>query len=91
MEQKFLQALETARLQAEALGVRIRPMDMEKAKRCLSSHKESDGFWALADKNRLELSLEAISLKKQFTALFTDEQANNALNRLLDAGYTFMN
>ena len=89
MEQKFLQALEIARLQAEALGVRIRPMDMEKVKRCLSSHKESDGFWQLADKNRLDLSVEAISLKKQFTALFTDEEANTALMRLLDAGYRF--
>ena len=89
MEEKFLQALETARQQAQQLGVRIRPMDMEKAKRCLSSHKESDGFWQLADRGRLDLSLEALAVKKQFTVLFTDEQANNALTRLLDAGYTF--
>ena len=89
MEEKFLQALETARQQAQQLGVRIRPMDMEKAKRCLSSHKESDGFWQLADRGRLDLSVEALAVKKQFTVLFTDEQANNALTRLLDAGYTF--
>lgn len=89
MEEKFSQALETARQQAQQLGVRIRPMDMEKAKRCLSSHKESDGFWQLADRGRLDLSLEALAVKKQFTVLFTDEQANNALTRLLDAGYTF--
>lgn len=89
MEQKFLIALEAARLQAEKLGVRIRPMDMQGAQRCLASHRESDGFWQLADLGRLDLSLEALAVKKQFTVLFTDEQANNALTRLLDAGYTF--
>lgn len=89
MEQKFLQALENARLQAESLGVRIRPMDMAGARRCLSGHRESDGFWQLADKCRLDLTLEALAVKKQFTTLFTDEQANTALTRLLDAGYTF--
>ena len=89
MEQKFLQALENARAKAEKLGVRIRPMDMQGAKRCLASHRESDGFWQLADLGRLDLSLEALAVKKQFTSLFTDEQANNALTRLLDVGYIF--
>ncbi len=90
MEEKFLAALETARKQAETLGVRIRPVaDMKAARRSLSSHKESDGFFQLADKNRLDLSLEALAVKKQFTALFSDEEANNALTRLLSAGYRF--
>ena len=47
------------------------------------------GPQALAQKGRLDLSLEALAVKKQFTALFTDEEANNALMRLLDAGYRF--
>ena len=90
MEDKFLFALEAARLTAEKLGVRIRPvLDMKAAHRILSGHRESDGFHALASKGRLDLSLEALAVKKQFTALFTDEEANNALTRLLDAGYTF--
>lgn len=90
MEEKFLQVLEAARIRAEALGIRIRPMkDMTAVHRCLSGHRESDGFWLLADKKQLGLSLEAMSVKKQFTALFSDEEANNALNRLMDAGYTF--
>lgn len=88
MTENFLAAVETARLQAEKLGVRIRPVtDMQVAHRCLSGHRESDGFWQLADKKRLDLSLEALSLKKQFTGLFTDAQANEALSRLMDAGY----
>ena len=88
MEEKFLKALAEAREKAAALGVRIRPVEtMEAAFRCLDGHRESDGFSVLAQKGRLDLSLEAISIKKQYTGLFTDDQANNALNRLLDAGY----
>ena len=88
MEEKFLEALAKARQEAERLGVRIRPVgDMVAARRCLDGHRESDGFNLLAQKSRLDLSLEAISTKKQFTALFTDDQANTALNRLLEAGY----
>ena len=90
MEEKFLQALSAAREKATALGVRIRPVtDMALVRRCLSGHRESDGFFQLADKGRLDLSMEALAVKKQFTALFSDEEANNALERLLSAGYTF--
>ena len=90
MEEKFLQALAAAREQAASLGVRIRPVtDLQGVHRCLSGHRESDGFYALADRGRLDLSLEALAVKKQFTALFTDEEANAALDRLLSAGYGF--
>ena len=88
MEEKFLKALAEAREKAAALGVRIRPVTaMADAFRCLDGHKPSDGFNILAQKGRLDLSLEAISTQKQFTALFTDDQANEALNRLLEANY----
>ena len=90
MEEKFLFALEDARQRAEKLGVRIRPvLDMKSAHRILSGHRESDGFFQLADMGKLELSLEALAVKKQFTSLFTDEEANNALDRLLANGYKF--
>lgn len=90
MEEKFLAALAQAQQTAMSLGVRIRPVaDMKAVHRILSGHRQSDGFYDLAELGRLELSLEALAVKKQFTGLFTDEQANNALTRLLDAGYTF--
>lgn len=90
MEETFLQAVEAARQKAAALGVRIRPVaDMKSAHRILSGSRESDGFWPLADKGRLELSLEALAVKKQYTALFTDAEADTALTRLLQAGYDF--
>ena len=91
MEEKFLAAWENNRQQAQKLGIRLRPMEltMVSAYRQLSGRRESDGFAALADKGLLKLSLEALAVSKAFTGLFTDEQANNALCRLLDAGYNF--
>ncbi len=91
MEQKFLAAWAAAREQAQKLGVRLRSMELTvtQAKRTLSGNRDSDGFGALYSKGRLDLSLEALAVNKQFTALFSDEEANNALIRLLDAGYRF--
>lgn len=90
MEAKFLAACEIARQKAEALGVRIRPItDMQQAHRILSGHKESDGFSHLARLGKLDLSIEALAVKKQYTSLFSDDEANNALMRLLEAGYRF--
>ena len=91
MEEKFILAWAEARKKTEALGIRLRPMtlDMKTAKRCLSGHRESDGFYPLADKGRLDLSLEALAVKKPFTGLFTDQEANTALDRLLSVGYGF--
>ena len=90
MEEKFLFALEANRQKAETLGIRIRPVaDMKKAHQILSGHRQSDGFPQLAAHSRLDLSLEALAVKKQFTSLFSDDEANNALMRLLEAGYKF--
>ena len=91
MEQKFILAWAAAREKASALGVRMRPVKNEEAlasaKRILSGGRFSDGFWELSQKGRLDLSLEALAVDKRFTALFTDDQANTALTRLLEAGY----
>ena len=90
MEEKFLAALGANRERAAKLGVRIRPVtDLIQAKRLLSGSRASDGFGLLAQLGHLELSLEALAVDKRFTSLFTDEEANNALERLLFAGYRF--
>ena len=93
MEEKFIAVWMANREKAMKLGVRLRPMEvsdaMRNAHRFLSGHRESDGFHILADKGHLELSLEALAVDKRFTTLFTDEEANNALMRLLAAGYRF--
>lgn len=93
MEQKFIAAWAANREKAMRLGVRMRSVEdadaMKTAHRFLNGNRVSDGFTILADKRHLELSLEALVVDKRFTALFTDEEANNALLRLLDAGYRF--
>lgn len=93
MEQKFIAAWAANREKAARLGIRMRPVEdsdaMKNAHRCLNGNRVSDGFHILADKRHLELSLEALAVDKRFTGLFTDEEANNALCRLLDAGYRF--
>ena len=90
MEEKFLSACEANRQKAAQLGVRIRPVtELAQAHRILSGHRTSDGFAQLAQLKHLELSLEALVIDKRFTSLFTDEEANEALMRLLEAGYKF--
>ena len=91
MEEKFAAAWEQNRTKAAALGVRMRPIAdgdaMKTAHRAMGGNRVSDGFNILADKKHLELSLEALAVDKRFGALFSDEEANNALTRLLNAGY----
>ena len=93
MEEKFVAAWLANRQKAVQMGIRMRPVEADKAmdtaRRWLSGSRESDGFNILADKHHLELSLEALVIDKRFTALFTDDEANTALQRLLAAGYLF--
>lgn len=91
MEQAFIAAVLAAREKAAAAGARLRPMAaedvMKQAKRALEGSRPSDGFDALVQAGHPEWTLEALAVDKRYTALFTDEQANTALMRLLDAGH----
>ena len=89
MEEKFIAAWESNRAAADRMGIRMRPLDVKGAKRILTGTRLSDGFNDLTAKGQLKLSLEALVVDKRFTALFTDEEANEALMRLLEAGYPF--
>ena len=93
MEEKFILAWANNREKAASLGVRMRPVDpaaaMKTAHYILSGSRTSDGFDILSEKGRLDLSLEALAVDKRFTSLFSDEEANNALTRLLTSGYQF--
>lgn len=71
------------RREAEKLGA------ITLARRVLGRRRYSDGFDQLAEKGRLDLTLEALVLKAAYGSLFTDEEANEALNRLMGAGYSF--
>ena len=87
MEEKFIAAWENNRAAAALMGIRMRPLDLKGAKRILSGSRLSDGFGDLKAKRQLKLSLEALAVDKRFTSLFTDEEANEALSRLLEAGF----
>ena len=93
MEEKFISAWAAAREKAAGLGVKMRPVAaeeaMKSAHRCLSGRRLSDGFNVLKEMGRLDLTLEALAIDKRYTGLFTDEEANEALTRLLEAGYNF--
>ena len=93
MEEKFIAAWQANREKAAALGVRMRPVEkaeaLKQAHRLLSGSRTSDGFDLLAQKGQLKLSLEALAVDKRFTALFSDDEANEALTRLLSAGHRF--
>ena len=93
MEQKFIAAWAAAREKAAALGIKLRPVSaedaMKTARRTLSGSRLSDGFNSLLACGHLELSLEALVIDKRYTGLFTDEEANEALTRLLEVGYKF--
>lgn len=88
---EFSEAFLENRRQAAQLGVRLRPVAEaeEYAHRVLSGSRVSDGFFPLADKGHLELTVEALAVDKRFTALFSDREANEALSRLLAAGWSF--
>lgn len=47
----------------------------------------SDGFDTLEKAGRLELSLEAVVIKKEFGQLFTDDEVNACYAALLEGGY----
>lgn len=93
METAFVMAWAAARDNAAKLGIRMRPVPPEQAlktaHRILSSNRLSDGFSELKQCSQLQWSLEALAVDKRFTALFTDGEANEALSRLMEAGYRF--
>lgn len=91
MEQQFISQWEKCRELAARAGVRMRLVTageaMKTAHRSLSGSRTSDGFAALAQIGHLEWSLEALAVDKRFTGLFSDEEANEALARLMEAGF----
>ena len=97
-EDGFLAAREAQWTAMEALGiptVRMRNEAQklgaaEAARRCLSGRRCSDGFDRLAQAGQLKLSLEALALEPAWGSLFTDDQANEAVARLMEAGYDFL-
>lgn len=57
--------------------------------RCLiTSRQPSEGFTALWERRRLDLTVEAHVIQDRFVALFTDAELEAARQRLAQYGYT---
>lgn len=97
-EEAFSQSLGKTWDEMDRLGIRTARVRKQAAehgtvstvKRCLRGTQVSDGFRELTLKRRLNLSLEAQVLDRRWGTLFTDEEANEAIARLLEAGYQFL-
>ncbi|MCI8525255.1 MAG: hypothetical protein HFF17_04900 [Oscillospiraceae bacterium] len=95
LEEAFAQALAARLDAAAACGVdqkRLRAQAarygaVDCARALLGKGRPSDGFDALAEAGRLELTLEVLAVEDRFAPLFTDAEVNQALSRLLEAGY----
>jgi len=57
------------------------------AKRLLAATEVATGFTALYERGRLDLSVEALVVKPQFTSLFTEDEIETARRRLDQLGY----
>ena len=57
------------------------------ARRLLASSEVSSGFAALYERERLDLTVEALVVKPEFAGLFTDEEVDIARQRLDQLGY----
>lgn len=57
------------------------------ARQLLRAEGTSDGFQRLTDERRLDLTVEALVLRPEFSALFSDDERAVAAHRLARAGY----
>ena len=96
LEESFRDALEQSLKQAEETRLynpaRLRALAerfgaVEAVKGLAGKGRTSDGFSALQDAKRLDLSPEALVISRKFGPLFTDAEADFCLQALLDAGY----
>lgn len=61
---------------------------LETAIRLINSDKPSEGYTALWEKGRLDITVEALVQDTKWAHLFKTEEINKARKRLMDYGYT---
>ncbi len=60
---------------------------VESAKILINSAKPSDGYTALWEKGRLDITVEALVQHPKWSPLFSPEEIKKARKRLIDYGY----
>lgn len=63
---------------------------IETAQLLLHSSNVSEGYTALWERKRLDLTVEALILQAEWHELFTDEERAKAKQRLMDYGYPLL-
>ena len=58
------------------------------ARQLLHSPNASDGFTALWERKRLDLTVESVVLRPELADLFTNEELDQARNRLEEYGFS---
>ncbi len=69
------------------LGMLAELGPLETARKLLNAPAVSDGFSNLWDRGRLDLTVEALVLRPEFSPLFTEEELTRARNRLGQFGH----
>lgn len=95
LEAAFTAAAENTMQKAEALGLDSAPLraQCEKhgaaacLKRCIQRGQEIPLSRELTAAGQTGLRLEALAVESHFAELFTDEEINACLERLIEAGY----
>ncbi len=95
LEAAFEQEMETTYHEAAKLGYRATYFmrmvrehgGMETARRLLAQESSPEGLGRLWELGRLDISVEAIVLKPEYTPLFTDEERRIARERLAEMSY----
>lgn len=95
LEMEFTEELLARLSQAETLTGVAEPRLVAQAqkdggpraiKQLLSRGQNTRQFLPLKEKKRLDLSLEALVIQGKYAELFTDEEVDQCLQQLLDAG-----
>ena len=94
-EEFLLQAIKNAQTAMLELGAPTKRLidtlssrgGVETVQELCKRHRVSDGFDALCDRGRGDLTLEALVVKGKFGSLFTDDEVNHCLDVLMQAGY----
>jgi hypothetical protein len=60
---------------------------LDYAHQLLRKQGTTDGFQRLKEEGRLDLTMEALVLRPEYTSLFSDEERRVAAHRLAEAGY----
>jgi hypothetical protein len=69
------------------LGMVVERGGLETARYLLHAETVSDGYTALWERGRLDLTVEALILEPKWRSLFTNDERRIAVNRLRDYGF----